>query len=124
MTRLQPRRGPSLEHVVGQILEEAGRFAASELAPHLQRYNAPVAAREALERVHTAAHIDAIFAADDASAVGALSALRKAGRRVPESVRSVDTANGEAAVAPFDFPLAAVAPDLAGIGCDFLAGMG
>ncbi|MFN2125360.1 MAG: LacI family DNA-binding transcriptional regulator [Candidatus Promineifilaceae bacterium] len=32
---------------------------------------------------------DAIFAADDASAVGALTALRKAGRRVPEDVALV-----------------------------------
>lgn len=34
-------------------------------------------------------NFDAIFAADDASAIGALTALRKAGRRVPEDVALV-----------------------------------
>lgn len=45
-----------------EIIES--QLAASELASQLQRYNAPVAEREALARVHTAGHIDSIFAAD------------------------------------------------------------
>jgi LacI family transcriptional regulator len=58
---------------------------------------------------------DAIFAADDSSAVGALTALRKAGRRVPEDIALVgfDDAPLSRHLSP---PLTTVRAPIAGAG--------
>ena len=67
--------------------------------------------------------IDAVFAASDVMAVGAIAALRRAGRRVPEDVAVIgydDTPDS-----PFTIPsLSTIAPDkltLAATALDLLA---
>jgi DNA-binding LacI/PurR family transcriptional regulator len=102
-------------------LADAGLAASDELAATAP-FTRDGGERATAELLARRPDVDGLFVASDLMALGALAALRRAGRRVPEDVALVGFDDGELAAAA-DPPLTTVRQPLEGLGLELVGAL-